>query len=650
MFRFNGSIRFQLIVVVLAALLVLAVGLEYLDFRQQQAVQVEAERQSSIAVIRSLQNSINTAQLFINTLSDIPNVSERLTQLTAINENIEFVALVVPDGEVLFHSNAAIVGQVQPAYAAASLDETKLTTVPVYGTVYLTAQRFSSDVLQDAPSYLIVVGSDDEPIQNNIENSVITSAALTAVWSIFGASMIILFLQFTIITPLEKLTDVAQQIEDGDYSVRADVQSGNEIGRLAGTFNSMTQRLTELINNLEARVQERTEELEIARDRAENASRAKSDFLSNMSHELRTPLNMVIGYTSSMLTMPHLYDGEELPEVYRQDLELIRQSGKHLLSLINDVLDLSKVEAGKLSLNFAPVSLGPMFAGVLATAAGLIGNKPIQLRQVYPDLLPPVWGDAVRIRQILLNLMSNAIKYTDSGSVLLRASLERRRVRIDVVDSGPGLSAESLDIIFDRFEQIQSNNADVQGTGLGLDISQRLAKMHGTEITIETELGHGSTFSFVLPVADAAQRQLQSLKDDTKNVELFHTKADIDATVLVVAAASPNRQALRVELEQLGVIVIETHEAREINNLATGLLPDLVYIDATDQALDVLGAVRSLRDDLETRDIPLVVYEGVKFASVRLHSVRDARLSGTHSAADIAASIHAKLKRVLPSG
>jgi signal transduction histidine kinase len=344
-----------------------------------------------------------------------------------------------------------------------------------------------------------------------------------------------------------------------------------------------------------------------ARQIAERASQAKTEFLSNMSHELRTPLNMVIGYTSSMLNMPEMYRNQTLPEIFRSDVRLIQDSGKYLLTLINDVLDLSKVEAGKLDLSFAPVDPKPIFEGVIATATGLIKEKSLQIRPDYPDQIPPVWGDAVRIRQILLNLMSNAVKFTDTGSVTLSVRILERGVRIAVADTGIGIPEEGLTRIFDRFQQIGTKTS-VQGSGLGLDISQRLAELHGTKIRIESQVGLGSTFYFELPFATEEQRTLrQPAADLHGNVEIFDASLLSQRTVLIVEDDSATRQMLRRTFEAGQFVVVETNSGSEAIRIASALLPDLIVLDMVIKDQDGWEVLKALQSHDDTRRLKVIV-------------------------------------------
>lgn len=609
MTRLDTSIRLQVILVTTTALLVLAVVLVTFGYTQQRSLLVDSERRVGLTLIRSVSNTINSVRAFIQNLSDISELDTRLAELVDLNTNIDFITITDADGSIIFHSNLDHKGSVVPELAGLPSDTTLQKTVPGYSEVFITSSSFDGDGLLASPHYQIIVASAAAPFTNRLMADVLSSVMVTVLFALVAAIIIIYVLQHYLVRPVEMLTHASEAIEAGDLTQQVSVNQDNEIGRLALSFNRMTQQLATLINTLEERVQERTRELEVARDQAEQASRAKSDFLSNMSHELRTPLNMVIGYTSSMLTMPKMYNNVALPEIYRTDVELIRDSGKHLLALINDILDLSKVEAGKLQLNFSAVDLNTSFDGVIAVTLGLIGDKPLQLQQNYPENLPKVWADSIRVRQILLNLLSNAVKYSETGSVTLTGEVRDNRVYISVTDTGFGIPESALSTIFDRFEQIQ-NNTEVQGTGLGLDISQRLAQLHGTEITIQSTLGVGSTFSFSLPVATPVQlQQYQDTTSSSGNSEVFGDDAALKIMALIVATDTPTRQQLRQMMEAQGVVVIEANDEQRALDLASGLLPDFIVLDNSLEPSAAQQLLAALQDDTETEAIPVISLE-----------------------------------------
>lgn len=230
--------------------------------------------------------------------------------------------------------------------------------------------------------------------------------------------------------------------------------------------------------------------------------RVKTQFLANMSHELRTPLNSIIGFSRVILKG---IDGP-VTDLQRQDLTAIYNSGQHLLGLINDVLDIAKIEAGKMELSFEELNVGDLITSVMSTGQGLVKDKPIQLvRKVDPDL-PTVRADAMRVRQVLLNLLSNAAKFTEQGEIIVEAHAEPdaaspREVRITVADTGSGISEQDQAKLFQAFSQVDdSPTRKTGGSGLGLAISQQLVHLQGGRIGVGSKVGEGSTFYFTLPV------------------------------------------------------------------------------------------------------------------------------------------------------
>ncbi|MBL8164591.1 MAG: two-component sensor histidine kinase [Anaerolineae bacterium] len=250
---------------------------------------------------------------------------------------------------------------------------------------------------------------------------------------------------------------------------------------------------------LSEELQETNAQLDAARVAAEEAKHFRGQFLANMSHELRTPLNAIIGFSETMLKFPQMYDNVGLPKSYESDLSQIYSSGRQLLSLINDILDLSKVDAGKLEVNMQRVELEPIVHNILATAEGLIGSKPVKLETDLPEKMPVVWADESRVQQVLLNLYSNACKFTDKGTIKLAIREADDTVRFSLSDSGPGIDKRFHEAIFEEFKQANAIGRDPRsGAGLGLAISRHLLGLMGGYIWVESELGKGSTFHFVV--------------------------------------------------------------------------------------------------------------------------------------------------------
>jgi signal transduction histidine kinase/HAMP domain-containing protein len=245
------------------------------------------------------------------------------------------------------------------------------------------------------------------------------------------------------------------------------------------------------------------DETQKAAEELRELDRLKSEFLANMSHELRTPLNSIIGYTEIMLMG---IDGEMDPDTF-EDVQAIHTNGRHLLRLINDILDLAKIEAGRLVLNFEENYADSLVADASSAVAESLADKPVELIVEVEKDLPPIWGDHMRLDQILNNLVSNAEKFTEEGSITLRAYVDRSSLAddgwicLEVEDTGIGIAKADLDMIFDRFQQVDgSSTRRAGGTGLGLAITQQLVLMHGGVIDVQSEPGKGSTFTVRLPV------------------------------------------------------------------------------------------------------------------------------------------------------
>jgi signal transduction histidine kinase len=331
------------------------------------------------------------------------------------------------------------------------------------------------------------------------------------------ALLLILFLALAIGTsfvlarrmarPIEAMQAAAAKIGSGSLTERIDVSSHDELGALAEEFNRMAARLQESYSGLEQKVEERTRELATALSELDDksreleaASRHKSEFLANMSHELRTPLNAIIGF-SQVLRERMFGEVNEKQEEYLDD---ILSSGNHLLSLINDVLDLSKVEAGQVELELAPFSLRDALERGVVMVRERATKDGVRVELAADPGVDVVEGDERRIRQVIFNLLSNAVKFTPAGGTVdVSAAQVDGEVRVSVADTGPGLAPEDHERIFEEFQQAEAGVEQHEGTGLGLALSKRLVELHGGRIWVDSELGKGSTFVFTLPARPA---------------------------------------------------------------------------------------------------------------------------------------------------
>ncbi|MBI5928782.1 MAG: HAMP domain-containing protein [Chloroflexi bacterium] len=344
---------------------------------------------------------------------------------------------------------------------------------------------------------LIVVAEKDYSEATALAFDLAQLATIITVITLLAAIVIVILAVNRVVRPIIQISQVAQAIQGGDYSKRIEMNRKDEIGQFVGAFNSMTHQLQDLISSLEARVSERTREAEEARLKAERADQVKSQFLAATSHELRTPLNAIINFSKFV-------SKGVLGPVNDKQIEALTkvvQSAKHLLGLINDVLDISKIEAGSLQLFVeSNVNLADEIREACATGESLLEGKPIELRQEIDESLPLLTGDKQRIRQILLNLISNASKFTQTGHITVKAHRDGDTVIMVVEDTGPGIPPEEHEAIFETFRQTETGLRQGKGTGLGLPISRRLAEAHGGRLWLESKVNGGSTFYVSLPI------------------------------------------------------------------------------------------------------------------------------------------------------
>ena len=342
-------------------------------------------------------------------------------------------------------------------------------------------------------------------------------------------------------------------------------------------------RNVDLVNALQARSAE-----------VEVASRHKSEFLASMSHELRTPLNAVIGF-SEVLLERMFGDLNDRQEEYLRD---IWSSGKHLLELLNEILDLSKVEAGQMTLEPTEFSLQEALGHGLALVRERAARHGIRLGlEVAPDV-GPVRADELRIKQVIVNLLSNAVKFTpDGGRVDVRASTGGSEVLVTVADTGTGVAAEDRERIFESFQQGGRRASTTEGTGLGLTLSKRIVELHGGRIWVDSELGEGSTFGFAIPAGTPAPAADADLPG----------RADGERTVVVIDDDRRSIDLLTVYAEAAGLRVVSAHDGQRGIELIRDLQPAIVVLDILLPGPDGWQVLESLKADPATAAIPVVI-------------------------------------------
>jgi signal transduction histidine kinase len=306
-----------------------------------------------------------------------------------------------------------------------------------------------------------------------------------------------LWVERRVVGPLRSLRQGVERIGSGDLSHRVELKTGDEIEILAEEFNKMTDRLRDAYAGLEQKVAERTQELAVANQKLDEASRHKSQFLANVSHELRTPLNAIIGFTRLVLRKTE----GQIAGLQTENLQKVLISAEHLLHLINGLLDLSKIEAGRMEVLPESFKLGEVIEKAASTVEPMLKDGSVRLvREIALDV-PPINTDREKLEQILLNLLSNAAKFTERGEIKISAWRENGFLKVAVSDTGIGMEREALQYIFEEFRRVDgAGTRKYSGTGLGLAIVKKLVALLGGEISVESELGKGSTFTVKLPI------------------------------------------------------------------------------------------------------------------------------------------------------
>ncbi len=480
---------------------------------------------------------------------------------------------------------------------------------------------------------------DDKDIIQQLQNSLNKIIINTLISSCITGIVLWMMLMKIIVSPLRSIVMSVEALEAGKHHPLVSLDKQDEIGVLARGLESLRYAiklrekerdiaLGELIESkksllilnqtLELKVTRRTQDLEdsnenllalaqaleISKDEAEAANHAKSIFLSNMSHELRTPMNAVLGFSEL------LQDDENLTVDQREDIRIINKSGNHLLNLINDILDMAKIEAGHASLEYTLVNLEVMIYEVMDMMSNRAEKKALKLI-IFPDFQydKDIRCDAGKLKQVLINLISNAIKCTETGSITLKIDINEhsdkhyKNLCFDVTDTGIGISEEELSIIFNAFMQVGDQTMQ-NGTGLGLAITKKYIELMKGHLTVNSQVGEGSTFSFELPVECFERSENTQITVDKKVMTVIGEGTK--KRILIVEDQLENRLLLVRLLRSAGFTVAEAENGEEAVAMFQNWNPDFIWMDKRMPVMDGMAATRRIRALPQGHDVVIV--------------------------------------------
>jgi len=437
--------------------------------------------------------------------------------------------------------------------------------------------------------------------QKDIENFLMFSS-IGLLLIVLTGSAILIFVVTNPIRRVVRFTDFLENSSQRRQYQELNGEKNDEVGYMINTYNQLANLIFEYSQNLEQKVKSRTIELKKAKQQAEVANKSKSSFLANMSHELRTPLNSILGFTQIMLS------DSIASTTQRKRLTIINRSGEHLLALINDILDLSKIESGKI--DYIPSNFD--LYDLLDSTKDLLGlkavNKNLELIFEYnPELPKYIRTDERKLQQVLINLINNAIKFTQEGQVIVRVQPDQNNINklnFEVEDTGAGIAESEINSLFKPFTQTTAGRNSQEGTGLGLSISLKFIQLMQGDITVSSQLGQGTVFKFHIFAERLRQPELHELNTKQKIIGLEANQPDY--RILIVDDLWDNRQLITQILKPIGFEIQEASNGQEAVSISLAWKPHLIYMDIQMPVMDGYQATKEIKSQTEVQETIII--------------------------------------------